>query len=282
MLLRRCSHCGLKLQLLPLHTLILVGLHLSRSGCKNETRFGILACLLCLLSYGANPLLKANFFVQALLGIEDVDECSHEEMDPVELAMKVPASSSSMWSRELSTGWQVIVNVLGHSQAEWKARPSRRLSTSSEREYKHEFSTFSEYGEDQTSAGEEASREPHLPYCPDSPDHESFFGGNKVLASLQAAVQTELLTYKRLEEGDEWISQNFNMRTLNEDLIGRGKVDIPLVQKGMMKPFCVCGNFPEACPACPTEESVAAYYFSKLEDWHRSTFLRSPDLRFES
>lgn len=148
LLLRRCSHCGLKLQLLPLHTLILVGLHLSRSACKNETPFGILACLLCLLSYGANPLLRANVSVQALLGDEDVDECSHEEIDPVELAMKVPASLSSMWSRELSTGWQVITNVLGHSRAEWKARPSRRRSNSNEREDEHEFSTFIEYGED--------------------------------------------------------------------------------------------------------------------------------------
>lgn len=54
------------------------------------------------------------------------------------------------------------------------------------------------------SVGEEVSREPYLTYCPDSPDHEKFFGGNKVLASLQAAVQTELLIYERLEEGDEW------------------------------------------------------------------------------
>ena len=52
---RRCSGCGLKLQLLPLHTLLLVGLHLARSGRTDENLFRILACLLCLLSNGANP-----------------------------------------------------------------------------------------------------------------------------------------------------------------------------------------------------------------------------------
>ncbi|KAF6241916.1 hypothetical protein HO173_000628 [Letharia columbiana] len=160
-------------------------------------------CVRTLLANGPSGI-PFQWKHMALPGNEDVDECSHEEMDPVELAMKVPASLSSMWSRELSTGWQVLTIVLRHSQAEWKARPSRRRSISNEREDENEFSTFNEYREDQTSAGEEASREPHLPYCPDSPDHENFFGGNKVLAPLQAAVQTELLTYRRLEEGDEW------------------------------------------------------------------------------
>ncbi|KAF6228030.1 hypothetical protein HO133_007758 [Letharia lupina] len=104
-------------------------------------------CVRTLLANGPSGI-PFQWKYMALLGNEDVDECSHEEMDPVELAMKVPASSSSMWSRELSTGWQVLTIVLRHSQAEWKARPSRRRSNSNEREDEHEFSTFIEYGED--------------------------------------------------------------------------------------------------------------------------------------
>ena len=261
---RRCLHCGLKLQLLPLHTLVLIGLHLARSGCKNETLFGILACLLCLLTNGANPLLKANISVQALLGNEEVNECSHEELDPVELAEKVPASLSSMWSRELRTAWRVICNTLRHSQAEWKIRPSRRQST-----YR--------YSEDDMSTDEEAGQETQLPTeCSDDETHENLFGGNKVLASLWAAVQTELLTYRRLEEGDEWMSPNFDMHTLNESLNSGDKVDIALVQNQMMKPFCDCGEFPGADPVCPILDDAAAYYFSNLDDWNRTTLIGIP------
>ena len=279
---RRCLHCGLKLQLLPLHTLVLVGLHLSCSGCKNETLFGILSCLLCLLSNGANPLLKANISIQALLGSEELEECSHEEVDPAELAEKVPIGLTSMWSREIGTGWQVICNVIRRSQAEWKDRPSKRRAASDEREHNEDFDTFIEYTEDDTSTDEETSQEHHLPTdCPDNDFHKNFFGGDRSLASLWAAVQTELLTYRRLEEGDECISPNFNMYTLNEGLISRGKVDMPLVQKEMMKPFCGCGQFPDAVPACPLMDEVAAYYFSNLDDWNRTTFISSPEWRDE-
>lgn len=245
---RRCLHCGLKLQLLPLHTLVLVGLHLSCSGCKNETLFGILSCLLCLLSNGANPLLKANISVQALLGSEDIEHCTHEEVDPAELAEKVPTGLTPTWSREIGTCWQVICNVIRRSQAEWKDRPSKRRAASDQEHY--------------------------LPTdCPPDDFRRNFFGGDRSLASLWAAVQTELLTYRRLEEGDECISPNFNMYTLNEGLISRGMVDIALVQNKMMKPFCGCGQFPEAVPACPIVDDAAAYYFSNLDDWNRTTFI---------
>lgn len=277
---RRCLHCGLKLQLLPLHTLVLVGLHLSCSGCKNETLFGILSCLLCLLSNGANPLLKANISVQALLGSEDVEECSHEEVDPAELAEKVPTGLTSTWSKEIGTCWQVICNVIRRSQAEWKDRPSKRRAASDEREHNEEFDTFIRHTEDDMSIDEETSQEHYLPTdCPDNDAHSNFFGGDRSLASLWAAVQTELLTYRRLEEGDECISPNFNMYTLNEGLISRGMVDIALVQNEMMKPFCGCGQFPEAVPACPIVDDAAAYYFSNMDNWNRTTFIHSPEER---
>ena len=241
--LRRCSHCGLKLQLLPLHTLILVGLHLAQSGCKGENLFGILACLLCLLSNGANPLLKADISVQAFLDNDQANECSHEELDPAELMEKLPTSLKLGWSKELSTGWQVIYYTLKQSQAEWKPLPLEQL-----------FALTC-----------------HLPYF--RRHHYGRFGENKILAPLWAAVQTELLTYRRLKEGDEWISQNFDMSSLNEGLIGKGKVNIPLVQNGMMKPFCGCGFFVNGHPECPTLDDAAAYYFSNLEDWNRTTFI---------
>ena len=268
---RRCLQCGLKLQLLPLHTLILVGLHLSHSGCKDETLFGILACLLCLLSHGANPLLKACISVQAFLDNEQVNECRHEELDPAELMEKLPPRLKSGWSQELSTGWQIIHYVLKQSQAEWRVKPSKRRSTSNERDHDDDCD-FLKYTDDEMSTDEEASNEYHLPaYCPDHDDELNFFGANKVLAPLWAAVQTELLTYRRLKEGDEWISQNFNMRSLYQGLIDKGKIDIALVQNEMMKHFCGCGRFLGGDPT--TLDDAAAFHFSNLEDWSRTTFI---------
>lgn len=252
--LRYCLHCGLKLQLRPLHTLVLVGVHLSRSGCENENLFGILACLLCLLSNGANPLLKADISVQDLFDNGQVDHCTHEELNPAELVKKASSTFELTWSKEINTGWQIIYNILRYSQAEWEADFHDGCSSSSE---------------DEMSTNEYPSS------CAHDHAYESFFGTNKTLVRLWAAVQTELLTYRRLEEGDEWISPNFNMHTLREGLIERGEVDIALLQNEMMKPRCDCGLFVDR--GLPNSEDVCAYYFSNMEDWNRTTFLYLED-----
>ena len=250
--LRYCFHCGLKLQLRPLHTLVLVGFHLSRFGCENENLFGILTCLLCLLSHGANPLLKANISVKALLDFDQGDDCTHEELYPAELAEKASSKLKLTWSKETNTGWQIICNILRHSQEEWKANF-------------HEGCTSSR--KDEMNTDESPSR------CHDL-RHVNFFGTNKILASLWAAVQTELLTYRRLEEGDEWISPNFNMYTLNQGLIDGGEVDVALLRNEMMKPFCECGRF--ANIVVTIAEDVAAYYFANMDNWNRTTFINDP------
>lgn len=53
--LKRCRNeaCGLKLQLKPLHTLVVTSVYLVQLGRDGETLFGMIACLLCLLKYGA-------------------------------------------------------------------------------------------------------------------------------------------------------------------------------------------------------------------------------------
>ena len=279
------------MELLPIHALLLVGLHLSRSGCKNENLFGILACLLCLLSYGANPLSKASVSLQALLSDGGVSECNHEELDPTQFAEELSISLPSMGSNELRIGWQVLIQVLKRSQSEWDAGPSERRSASKYGDNYDDSDQSSESGEDamsidcevsmipsddEMSADEEESGESHRCIrC--SLDRDHFFGGSKVLASLWASIQTELLTYRRLQEGDGWISQNFDMNALNESLMRGNKVDIALVQKEMMKPYCWGGEFLSATPACPIVDDAAAYYFSNLEDWNRTNFLFALD-----
>ena len=278
--LKRCSKCGLKLQLLPLHTLIVTAFHLAQHGCKGETLFGILACLLCLLGNGANPLLKAHVSGQALLTVEQADECDHEELNPLELTDKVPASFTSTWSAEVIVGWNTLRHVLQHSQAEWSSRHSQRQSGPGQDEQNDEFSVSSD-GE--MSIDEEMSADEHLPtHCTKIHYHENFFGKSKVLATLWAAVQTELLTYRRLEVGDSWISPNFNMHDLLVSLDTRKEIRIGLVQKRMMRSFCDCGKFFEAeDDNCVRVDEASAHYFSNLEDWNRSTYIDCPEGRID-
>jgi hypothetical protein len=90
--LKRCLNetCGLKLQLMPLHTLVVTAVYLAQLGSDGENLFGMVACLLCLLGKGANPLLKADVSLNALLNSDDSQHWSHSELDPLELAQKVP------------------------------------------------------------------------------------------------------------------------------------------------------------------------------------------------
>lgn len=64
---RRCFDCGKKLQLHPLHTLVMVAYHLANQGCDGEDLFGVLACVLCMLSRGFDPCATADISVAVLL-----------------------------------------------------------------------------------------------------------------------------------------------------------------------------------------------------------------------
>jgi len=279
---KRCPNetCGLKLQLMPLHTLVVTAVHLASQGSNGETLFGILACLLCLLRHGANPLLTAPVSLDSLLGSGDGFECSHEELDALELAQKVPDHLICRWSREVNTGWQLFCHVLKLSQAEWQPkRPRREESTASD--FHNEFGEFIENRDSEDAIviddadTEDEDRQPSFPpKCKDGSD--CFFGNSWDLSTLWAAVQTEFLTYRRLGEEDAWISSNFNMESLLESLTSGNELSINLVQEDMMKDYCACGAFKDADETCPVIENVSKYYFSNLEDWYRSTFLEIP------
>jgi hypothetical protein len=307
--LKRCLNetCGLKLQLMPLHTLVVTAVYLAQLGSDGENLFGMVACLLCLLGKGANPLLKADVSLNALLNTDDSQHCSHSELDPLELAQKVPWGLISKWSQERITGWKIFCTILKLSQNEWNPppRPERPASASktSDDDFQSIYGAFVEdvdenmamameigvedgnneenedWGEDMDEDydGDSDKNEGIPAYCwihDDTPYQQNFFGKNKSLATLWAAVQTELLTYRRIAEGDPWISANFDMQSVLESLEKGKELAIRLVSESMMKPFCSCGIFRDSDdPACLRVEEASAYYFSNLEDWSRTTYL---------
>jgi len=95
------------------------------------------------------------------------------------------------------------------------------------------------------------------------------------LGHIWAAVQTELLTYRRLRDGDSWNSENFDMATILENLKSRTGISIGLVQKSLMKPYCACGRFDDTC-GFVLRGLAAKDYFSNLDNWKRTTFVGVP------
>jgi hypothetical protein len=334
--LKRCLNetCGLKLQLKPLHTLVVTAVYLAELGSEGGNLFGMVACLLSLLGKGANPLLKAHISLVALLSKDDSQECTHSELDPLELTQKVPLDRISKWPQERIIGWKIFCAVLRLSQRVWNPPPPLESATGASKDkFRGIYSALIDRDlvEDTVSAGlfvmdvdeEKQSNKEHedegevdededkdidgdedenidedededidedddegIPaYCPEhyvTSYQQNFFGKNKSLATLWAAVQTELLTYRRIAQGDPWISANFDMESVLESLEKGDELSIGLVSKKMMKPFCRCGVFHESKnPVCPCVEEASAYYFSNLEDWTRSTFLPTPSGRWD-
>jgi hypothetical protein len=285
--LQFCKHCGLKLELLPLHTLVIVALQLARRGCDGEDLFGVLAVLLCLLRNGADPVAKASVSVQALLGRSNdfspddmhVDFCDHDERDAYELAAGVPEFMVLTWPIEARVGWQLLCHVL-------RIAKDGRIAEAGEA------------AEGQPPSANRGNHPQQLRRRCDSCEYEertNYFNYIKGLGVLWAAAQTELLTYRRIGEDDPWTSGNFNMTTLlqgfslrqdSEDFaegsrlgsVGIGVLDIKLVKEEMMELYCECGSFIEAKDdRCSGMEEVSAYYFANLEDWFRTRFIHFPE-----
>jgi hypothetical protein len=117
--LNRCLSCGFKLELQPLHTLLLTSFALAQYGFDGEDLSGMLACLLCLLSNGAESLRRAAISLSALSGEEQMKECDHELYDATQLAEKLHSEFETFWSEAVTTGWEILILVLKRSQRQW-------------------------------------------------------------------------------------------------------------------------------------------------------------------
>lgn len=276
-----CMHCGQKLQLGPLHSLVITAFHLARSGCRDETLFGMLACLVCLLVNGADPLGTAHISIKALLGVDRADECSHEELNPAELAEQVPTQLVSDWTEEAQLGWKVLYRTLKYAQEERNPKPSRDVQSQPSRgrdivniDVPIEDDSDVEMIIDEHRSDDETD-------CLHYKEHSNFYEGSKDIGTLWAAIQTELLTYRRRSEGDTWMSANFSMQSLLHGLESRQGIAVALVNDNMMKPFCRCGRFLDAFhEACATVPEVCKDYFSNMEeksDVHRRNYIGTPD-----
>jgi hypothetical protein len=262
--LRYCSECGRKLQLLPLHTLVLTAFQLGRSGCQGEDLFGALACLLCLINHGIDPCRTAHFSIAALLGTESNDRCSHKDLSPIDLAEQVPESMTNTWPLPARNGWQLFCLVLRKSHNE------RSLQDLEAREHEEDY----DFEEMQWRLMDEIDElfpntcsfhwEAETPSC---------FGESVHLGHIWASVQAEFLSYRRLKENDPWTSEYFDMEELHRSLQFGDGVSLGFLEHDMLKPYCRCGRF---CFDTPHREQTAKYYFGNLDDYTRLTAISLP------
>ena len=237
--LRYCQNCGQKLQLLPLHTLVLTAFQLARNGCHEEDLFGVLAVLLCLLSHGANPRATAHISISALLDIESEEWCSHEELSPADLAEQVPEAMTSRWPLLARRGWQLFCFVLRNSHDERSLKTLER----------HQII-------DEVDQSFSARCQHHLGL-------PARFGKSKILGHIWASIQAELLSYRRLEETDSWTSEYFDMEELLTRLEGGDGISLGYLKQDMLKPYCRCGKY-EATSILPFGRTLLSTIFRTL------------------
>ncbi|PMD32035.1 hypothetical protein L207DRAFT_548557 [Hyaloscypha variabilis F] len=264
--LRYCADCGQKLQLLPLHTLVLTAFQLARNGCKEEDLFGVLAVLLCLLNHGADPCATAHISISALLDIENKEMCPHEELSPTDLAEHVPEEMTSTWPLPARRGWQLFCLVLRNSHHE-RSLENLEFAEHGEDRYYEEIKWREIHEVDQLfSANCYFHWEVDIPAC---------FGKSEVLGDIWASIQAELLSYRRLEETDSWTSKYFDMEELLTRLEGGDDISPDYIKQDMLNPYCRCGKY-QHCKNTAIREDTAKYYFSNLDDYHRLTAIPLP------
>jgi hypothetical protein len=237
--------------------------------------FGALAILVCLLSLGADASLETVMSVEDILGHAEPGKCYHRPMNPHDLMQTVPHDLVAQWSMDCQTGWACVLQVLLLRKShEAGLGNSQRSGGESE----HWFES-----DESDGASDSGSEEGHD--CGDV-DYDGLSAhtewlelpcGNPKLGLLWATIQVELLTYRRINVGDRWVSGSFSMGALKTWLEGgSSEFCTPLVERGMMQHHSPCGWFPCTDFACPVAEEVCQGYFMNMDIYDRAAFLRRP------
>jgi hypothetical protein len=265
--LNHCSHCGAKLQLSSLHTLVMTSFYLATAGCQDEDLFGMICCLLSLLACKVDPRKTSNVSLPILLVAQEGDTCSHEEYTPAEFAEHLGDKTVDTWPEVTKTGWQVLCHIL-------------RVAEEIHDGFRSEIDSESESGSASQSDSEDESKDNSTDpsFLLSCSHHEEMgtrvFGIDRILGHLWAAAQTELLTHRRQREEDPWTSDKFNLPGVLKCLKERAIPSIPLVRGLMMKPYCACGFFEGRFSwDYPSREEVCSSYISNMNQYSRETLI---------
>ncbi|KAJ3543252.1 hypothetical protein NM208_g3667 [Fusarium decemcellulare] len=273
---RRCTECGLELKLGPLHALVVTTFYLAELGMPGETLFGALSVLVCLLALGADAFTKANLSVEEILRSSEPGKCLHRLLSPLELMQAVPANVIEAWSDDCRIGWGCFVQTLAYAVTRGHQQPQARRSMSQQERTGCSMPGWDEFSDDELCDGwcdPELGSEMHR-------DWLKLPCTSPRIGLLWATIQAELLTYRRLREGEPWISENFSMIALKRWLEGDlSDFLTPLVENKMLTQFTRCGWFGQANDfLCPVAQDVCAEYFMNMDDYTRASYIQPADL----
>ena len=240
--LNYCESCGLKLQLKVFHLITVVAFKLANSGTAGEDLFGIIAVLLYCLRQGQDHLDEVNISPTLVFGLdhrtEEPDGCKHRPLTAYGLAAFVPEGIITQWPNPAQVGWRLFCRILECSEEGYRLLGN------------HEYEgDLQDYDIDCFRCHSLGRRSP--------------LNVTK-LGVLFAAVQTELLTYRRLDEDSPWISKNFDMKVVIDSLASQEVLNVGgLVEKKLMENACRCGTFAGSIPH--RAEDVCAEDFTNLQ-----------------
>ncbi|CAN9315986.1 unnamed protein product [Alternaria alternata] len=257
---RRCfsTDCGKKLQMQPLHSLVMTAYHLVTQGRDGEDLFGILACALCLIFYGVDPSVRADISVAALLSLDSFVECDHVELTAAEFAEKIlviPAFET--WNHKLKTRWNVLVGVLGRCEVAHIEQIDEGYNTLNW----HRNVPFMGSTEPDAKLQSNHRCYPMQSHC---------FPMQRDLGTLWSSVRAELLSYRRLNDGLSWTSQYFSMETLQEQLEKDEPLVVGYAEHNMLKAHCACHSFGRY-PLTLLSEAIDPN-LANLDVWGRATY----------
>lgn len=288
--IKHCSSCGAKLQPLPLHAMVLTAFFLTKFGSEDEDLFGMVCCILCLLSYASEdtdvsgPAEISIILLQGGDGLSGM--CSHRALSPAALAKDLTSLVQEMCNEKAKLAWLVICRILRGNEAGRRVRPPRRMQLRLDDEYDSGAEVGESSDENESCDGVEVEElHNEIFWAPENDGFEldcshhidyerpKMFGRSKILGPIWAAAQAELLTYRRVKEGDPWCSGRFDMRAVLSGLEHGLAPFMPLLDGLMLQPFCACGDFDRVFTKRLYREDATEFYFSNLEDWHRTAFI---------
>lgn len=132
-----CLSCDARLQLGPLHALVVAAFLLVKYGFEDEDLFGMLACYLRMVSEinHCNPLDCATISIDLLLNRDVEGLCSHEYMTASVLAQHLTQELDCCNASPTSiTGWHVLVRVMETTESAVGQSKSYSTSVADDRE----------------------------------------------------------------------------------------------------------------------------------------------------
>ncbi|WXC47671.1 hypothetical protein QX201_007385 [Fusarium graminearum] len=266
---RRCTECGMKLKLGPLHALVSTAFFLGQFGMPGETLFGPLAILVCLINMNVDVNMRMNISLEEILRTSEPGQCRHRSMTAADMMMCVPASVVHNWTNACQVGWDCLLHALRLAEAQ-------------------QLNTENSYRDDRDSpvcgpSASETEGESESSKCvfPALHYETALTCTHKKIGILWATIQAEFLTYRRLTVHDLWISEKFHMVALQAWLKGETQgFNTPLVVQGMMKTYSRCGWFLDRYNlwAFATASDVCKEWFANLDNYGRTTFVPEVDI----